>query len=209
MDKYKITSTTWNKLAQIYQDMFMDLDLYNDSYDSFCEIISKQNADILEIGCGPGNITKYLLSKRQDFEIQAIDVAPAMLELACKNNPQVQYYVLDCRDIDQVKDRFDGIMCGFCLPYLAKTDSAKLIADCARLLNPLGVLYLSFIVGDYSNSGFETGRTGDRMYVHYYKLDELRQLLEDCGFELVHVIRKHYTKGDGRTEEHLILLAQV
>jgi 2-polyprenyl-3-methyl-5-hydroxy-6-metoxy-1,4-benzoquinol methylase len=209
MDKYKTTWTTWNKLAQIYQDSFMDLDLYNDSYDSFCEMISKPNAAILEIGCGPGNITKYLLSKREDFEIQAIDVAPAMLELARKNNPQVQYAVMDCRDIDQIKDRYDGIMCGFCLPYLTKTDSAKMITNCAKLLNPFGVLYLSFIEGDYSNSGFETGTTGDRMYVNYYKLDDLKQIFEDCGFELVDVIHKHYTKGDGRIEGHLILLAQV
>ena len=63
MDKYRETFETWNKVAQLYEDKFMDLDLYNDTYDQFCELLLKKNASILEIGCGPGNITKYLLSK--------------------------------------------------------------------------------------------------------------------------------------------------
>lgn len=66
MDKYEETFETWNNIASIYQDKFMKLDLYNDSYDYICTSISKQGANLLEIGCGPGNITKYLLSKRAD-----------------------------------------------------------------------------------------------------------------------------------------------
>ncbi len=48
--------------------MFMNLDLYNDSYDTFCDQVKIKNATILEIGCGPENITKYLLKKRLDFK---------------------------------------------------------------------------------------------------------------------------------------------
>jgi hypothetical protein len=31
MDRYKETFETWNKVASLYQDKFMELDLYNDS----------------------------------------------------------------------------------------------------------------------------------------------------------------------------------
>jgi len=87
MDNYKETFETWNKLASLYQDKFMDLDLYNDSYDFICKSIAKEKATILEIGCGPGNITKYLLSKRPDFDFYGIDIAHHMSELARINNP--------------------------------------------------------------------------------------------------------------------------
>ena len=80
MDSYQETFNTWNKIALLYQDKFMDLDLYNESYDSFCELIPKQQASILEIGCGPGNITQYILTKRPDFIIEGIDVAPNMVK---------------------------------------------------------------------------------------------------------------------------------
>jgi tRNA G46 methylase TrmB len=67
MDIYKETAATWNKIALLYQGRFMQLDIYNETYDFFCNSISKNAPAILEIGCGPGNITKYLLSKRPDF----------------------------------------------------------------------------------------------------------------------------------------------
>lgn len=68
MNTSKSTIETWDKLASQYQDKFMNLDLYNDTYDLFCSRIVKKEASVLELGCGPGNITKYMLSKRPDFK---------------------------------------------------------------------------------------------------------------------------------------------
>ena len=49
MDKYKETFETWNNIASIYQDKYMDMNLYNDSYDYICNTVTKPNAKILEI----------------------------------------------------------------------------------------------------------------------------------------------------------------
>lgn len=62
MDPYKETFETWNKVASLYQEKFMELKLYNDTYDLICNVVIKNKATILEIGCGSGNITRYLLS---------------------------------------------------------------------------------------------------------------------------------------------------
>lgn len=88
VDIYNETFETWNKVAQLYQDKFMDLNLYNTTYDYVCNAIIKNKAKILEVGCGPGNITKYLLSKRPDFDILGIDILPNMIELAKKIIPK-------------------------------------------------------------------------------------------------------------------------
>ncbi|MBC7864483.1 MAG: class I SAM-dependent methyltransferase, partial [Bacteroidia bacterium] len=61
MDKTKIAVTIFNKNANGYQNKFMDVNLYADTFDLFCNSIKNENAEILEIACGPGNITKYLL----------------------------------------------------------------------------------------------------------------------------------------------------
>lgn len=42
MDRYKETFETWNKVAIRYQEKFMDLDLYNESYDLICNSIQKK-----------------------------------------------------------------------------------------------------------------------------------------------------------------------
>ena len=47
MDRNKITQSTCNSAAENYQDKVMGLDLYNDTYDLFCELLEKKNADIL------------------------------------------------------------------------------------------------------------------------------------------------------------------
>ena len=61
MDSYKETFETWNKIAVLYQDKFMDLDLYDDTYDAFCEQIAKINPTILEIGCGHGEFADTIV----------------------------------------------------------------------------------------------------------------------------------------------------
>ena len=75
MDKYQVTVGTFNKLADAYQEKYMNFDFYFDTYDKFCELVANDSATILEVACGPGNITKYLLSKCAGFKIEGIDLA--------------------------------------------------------------------------------------------------------------------------------------
>ena len=208
MDKYKITFETWDKLASVYQDKFMDLNLYDDTYDIFCRYISKPNPEILEIGCGPGNITRYIVSKRHDFRITAIDVAASMINLAKKNIPGVDFQIMDCRDIHKIERTYDGIICGFCLPYLSKSDSSDFLKNCYSLLKTDGILYVSAIKGDYLQSGFETGSSGYKAYVYYYDEDYFMEALNKNNFRLLQLIKKDFMKNDGTNQTHLIVIAQ-
>jgi RimJ/RimL family protein N-acetyltransferase/ubiquinone/menaquinone biosynthesis C-methylase UbiE len=209
MDNYQITFETWNKLASVYQEKFMDIDLYNDTYDNFCSLVDKPNSKILEIGCGPGNITKYTLFKRPDFKITAIDVSANMIKMAKKNNPNADFKVMDCRNLDSISESFDGIICGFCMPYLSKDDCAKLIKDFKIILNSNGIVYFSVIEGEYSKSGFETDSSGlNKAYVYYHQQDYLNELLVKNNFELLQIARKGYTNSKNITENHLIFIAK-
>lgn len=208
MDKYKITFKTWNKIASLYQEKFMDLDLYNDSYDIFCKEIKLVSPQILEIGCGPGNVTQYLLNQRPDFRIKAIDVAPKMLQLAKQNNPSAEFEEMDGRNIHTLKESFEGIIIGFCLPYLSKDDCDKLIKDSFLLLNDNGLLYFSFIEGDYTNSGYETGSSGDQVFVYYHEEDYLKEALKLQNFEVLEIMHKEYPKGKDSKQIHTIIIAK-
>ncbi len=208
MDRYKETFETWNKVASLYQDKFMDLDLYNDTYDFICNSIAKDKAKLLEVGCGPGNITKYLLSKRPDFDIFGIDIAPNMIELAERNNPTASFAIMDSRQIGELKIKYDGIVCGFCLPYLSQTDSVKLITDSYNLLNDNGVIYLSFVEGDQSKSGFQVGSSGDRSYFYYHTLDGLIKQLIASKFEELKIFKVEYKKSETEKDTHTILIAK-
>lgn len=208
MDHQKETLQTWNKIATLYEDKFMHLALYNDTYDELLESLPKTQASVLDIGCGPGNITQYLLRKRKDLKMLGIDMSENMIELARKNNPTAEFIVMDGRHISQIDKKFDAIVCGFCVPYLSERDCQKLIADCYDLLNESGVLYLSFVYGPYENSGFLTGSTGDSTFFYYHTTENMMKMLTTQQWHTDRVISKNYVKTDGTNETHVIIISR-
>ncbi|MFN3755154.1 class I SAM-dependent methyltransferase [Flavobacterium sp.] len=207
MDKYKETFDTWNNIASLYQDKFMHLDLYNDSYDYICNTVTKQNAKLLEIGCGPGNITKYLLSKRADFDIFGIDIAPNMIELAKANNPSANFAVMDSRQINNLDTKYDGIICGFCLPYLSPTESNELISNAYDLLNENGLIYLSFVEGNPNKSDFKVSNAG-RVYFQFHNLEDLIAQLNQMKFDEIKTFKVKYKTSETEFDIHTILTAK-
>lgn len=208
MDKTKIAVGVFDKHATLYQEKFMDVNLYGDTFDIFCETIEKQNAELLEIACGPGNITKYLLNKRSDLKILGIDLAPGMIKLAKINNPTAEFRLMDCRQIDTITKKIDAIMCGFCLPYLNKNETIKLLSDASMLLNSKGVLYISTMEDDYNKSGFKKGSTGEEIFMHFYQADFLLTILKENNFNILKLDRKEYAITDGTKTTDLILIAE-
>lgn len=208
MDIYKETANTWNKIASLYEDKFMDMPYYNESYDTFCDLLEQRNARILEIGCGPGNITKYIFNKRPSFEITGIDVAPNMIELARKNNPKAEFICIDGRDILSLNKKFDAIICGFCIPYLNETDCQNLFNDCSTLLNQEGLVYMSFVHGESSQSGYQTNSAGDRMYFHFHPREKVESWVIASGFEIVKSFKVKYPKANDTFDTHDILIAR-
>lgn len=209
MNQNESTIKTWDKLAEKYQNKFMDVTLYDASYDLFCDAVAKEDASVLEIGSGPGNITKYLHSKHPDYKILATDVAPSMIELAQINNPTAEFLVLDARDINKIDQKFDAIMCGFCLPYLSKEESIQLIKDSHSLLKDNGILYFSVIENDYDKSESQTSSDGEHtMFVYYHEAAYLQKALDDCNFKTVEVIRIDYPKPNNAVDTHLIFIVR-
>lgn len=207
MDRYKETFETWNNIASIYQNKFMKLDLYNDTYDYICNSITKQNAKLLEIGCGPGNITKYLLSQRPDFDIFGIDIAPNMIEFAKKNNPTAKFAVMDTRQINSLEAKYDGIIGGFCLPYLSPNESEELISHAYELLNENGLIYLSFVEGDPAKSDFKVGG-GGRVFFHFHNLDDVKKQLIGTKFDEIEIFKVKYKVSETEFDIHTIVTAK-
>ncbi len=208
MNPQEETFETWNKLASLYEEKFMHLTIYNETYDYICRCIIKEKANILEIGCGPGNITKHLLSLRPDFNILGTDMSPNMIELAEKNNPQAKFRVMNADEISILQESFDGIVSGFCIPYLSETETKKLIQDSYSLLNENGLLYLSFVEGSPEKSGFLTSSMGLRTYFYYHQEENTTHKLEQNQFKVLKSFRISYKKSDVETEDHIVIIAR-
>jgi cyclopropane fatty-acyl-phospholipid synthase-like methyltransferase len=207
MDPYDITFKTWNKIAGLYEEYFMDLDLYDDTYNYFVDNL-EGGSNLLELGCGPGNICRYLINKNPDLEILATDIAPNMLERAQKNVPSAKVRLLDVRNLNQLQQTFDGIIAGFCIPYLSQNDCRKLMKDAFELLNSKGLFYFSFLEGDYSQSAYESGSSGDKTFVYYHSILFFEEELDKNNFKLLKHFKKDYKKRDGSSQLHHIFVAR-
>jgi len=210
MDKTRTAVEIFDQCAKAYQDKYMDLDLYHDSFDLFCASVDRKDAEVLDIACGPGNITRYLLKKRSDFRILGVDLSSNMIGLAKTNNPAAEFQIMDCREIEKVSKTFDAVICGFGLPYLSKEEALKLIKDVSGLLRPNGIFYVSTMEGDYEKSGYKASSSGgpQKLFIYYHQADYLTEGLRGNGFEIIDVSRKDYLQPDGPPITDLLIVAR-
>lgn len=206
MDNTQLVKNVFDKHATAYQEKFMDVSLYHGSLDLFCKNLSSPDAAILELACGPGNITRYLLEKCPMLKIHGIDISENMIALAKKNNPEGVFEVMDCRGIGSLSTKYNALMAGFCFPYLSKEEVIKVIADAAGLLEPHGVIYFSTMEADYSTSGWRKSSAGDNVYMYNHEEDYMAKALEDNGFRIADIQRKQYPGRDGETVTDLIMV---
>lgn len=195
--------------AKRYSDQYFDRHMYRDTLEYFSSMIAK-DARMLEIACGPGNVTHTLLEINSQFSILGIDISPEMISIAKKNINIAEFKVHDILNLSQLNEKFPAILVGFCFPYLNKSEVLESLKQISLASNNQATLYISTIAGDYNNSSFKGSSTGEGkpLTIYYYDIDFFRKELKPYGFEL----QQHYIKSrkstDGTEEQDLILIAK-
>lgn len=191
--------------AQEYHDWMKSIHTYDSTLDVFCRLL--KGKAILDVACGPGNITHYFLEKNSNYKVLGIDLAPKMIEIARINNPLATFKVMDINKVDNLDLTFDGIVCGFGLPYLNKEEAIQLIKNTSIKLHSKGILYLSTMEGDYSKSRVEASSSGKyEVQMYYHEGTYLKQALLEVGFI---VILEERLKSVNRKGEEVIDLVLI
>ena len=187
----------------------MHFDLYNDTFDFLLELLPKE-CNVLELGCGPGNVINYFTTKRADLTILGVDLAPEMLNQAKKINPESDFQLLDIRNADQIKQQYSSVVGAFCLPYLSFEDLDKFFLDLKNLTKEDGLIYLSCMEGERDKSGFEkTSFTGDsEIYIYYHQRNNIEKKLFENGFSIEKFYTKDYLETDGSVTTDLIYIGR-
>jgi SAM-dependent methyltransferase len=208
MDHSAISASTFHKLGDRYREKYMNLTIYDDSYQDFCDLLPRGRARVLDAACGPGNVSRYLMAQRPDLDLLGIDLAPRMVELAREAVPSAQFAVHDCRNLIDLKRRFNGIICAFGLPYLSWEESAAFIRAACEVVEPAGALYLSTMLGRSEDSGFERCRSGDHVYVNYHSENQVICAVRGCGFAIVTQQRMQSPSAAPKPTTDLIVIAK-
>ena len=110
MDKNLIAVKTYDKIAKSYTKEFFNDRIDLKYLDKFISLLSPK-AKILDVGCGPGNYTKYLMEK--GFSVEGIDLSKKMIQIAKKKVPNGKFKVMDMRKLEYPDETFDGL----CVAY--------------------------------------------------------------------------------------------
>jgi len=200
----------FNKYALSYQAQHMTVDKYQASLNLFCGALSRPNATLLDLACGPGNIIKYLLDRLPELQVLGTDLAPNMLTLAQKNNPTASFQLMDCRAVGKLDRCFDAIVCGFGLPYLTKGEATRMIADISTRLNPQGVVYLSTMEGEYAKSSCQSSSQDidEELITYFHEEAYLTKALKDNNINVLDTSRIKYIDTKGKEVIDLVLIGK-
>ena len=195
----------FNSVADGYDRKFSPMRIYDDTYDAFLALMPR-GGKILDVACGPGNMTHYFIGKRPDLDAFGIDLAPNMVELARRNNPSGRFAVMDIRRLSELDDSFDGVACGFALPYFTASEAVALMKDAFDLLDQGGVAYFSAIEGPDGERLDVSSDGQHRLKVRTHSDATLSHWLILAGFGHVRFERVIYNGTHG-SESHIIALA--
>ena len=151
---------------------------------------------VLDAGCGTGSYSDALLG--YVGRIEAVDMNPGMLEIAARKlawaGDRVSFHSTRIDELPFEDATLDGVMINQVLHHLPD-DAAegfpahrKVFREFARVLKPGGVLTVSTCSQEQLRHGYWhynlIPEAADALRNRYAPLDELLEILDDCG--LVH-----------------------
>ena len=101
--------------------------------------IEKCETEIVDLGCGLGNNTYFLIGKGK--EVLACDISEVAIETLQKDVPQAKTKLFDMAQKFPIEDNYiDIVIADLCLHYFTKEVTKKIIAEIKRILKPNGLL---------------------------------------------------------------------
>lgn len=203
-----VSVATFDRLADRYAEKYFHLDMYDPYLERFVKRIDSQGASVLDVACGPGNVSAYLAKVRPDLKLIGIDLAEGMVKQARLRVPSAEFLVKDCRHMGDLEHVFDASAFAFGLSYLTDDDAIRFFGSLNATLANTAMLYLSTITGEPTWSGFETASSGDKVYMTYRSVGDVVSMVERAGYrvEFTEVIAS--PANASKSTQDLILIAQ-
>lgn len=136
----------------------------------------KQNAKVIEIGCGPGNFVAELT---ESYEMTGLDINESMVQIAGERLPQAKFIHGDFLSVD-FKEKYDAVYCIGALQYFYPSQLKRFMDKIDSILVPGGIFYVNF---PHALTKQDT-KFPDLSYISYSP-EKIRNEGKRC-FEIIH-----------------------
>ena len=159
----QIELETWNRTAGSYIDTGATLLTMHAVSRLIDEAQITPQSRALEIGCGPGHITKMMAD--QGAEAVGIDLAPEMVKVARRLHPNLEFEIANAEILPFENDSFDVVLVNFSIHHFARPE--KCYIEILRVLKPGGKYVFAGPIEQFGFGAFIEGLTA------HHTLDEL------------------------------------
>jgi SAM-dependent methyltransferase len=135
---------------------------------------------VLDIGCGPGHVGRFLTDLGLD--VIGVDLSPAMIDVARRLNPEMTFEVSDMKRLEHDDGSVVGIVAFYSLIHIARADMPAVLTELRRALMPGGKLLIAVHggTGEITSDDFLGHQT--RFAATLFERNELARLIGDAGF---------------------------
>ena len=110
----------------------------------------KEDAEVLELGCGDGLPTTRQLAER--FTVTGVDISSKLLSLAQRNVPTGKFIHADMTELEFESESFDAVVAFYSLIHVPRNELPLLLTSIEKWLRPSG-LFVATMVQSQKRSG--------------------------------------------------------
>jgi SAM-dependent methyltransferase len=179
------TQAGYDAVAEEYAERFFDelaaKPLDRALLDCLAEMTRGLGA-IADIGCGPGQIARYLAD--HGAQAMGIDLSPEMVKLAQRLSPDIPFRQGDMLALDLGANSLGGIAAFYSVIHAPPESIPQVMREFYRVLRLGGLALLAFHIGDEVRHLDEWWEKPVSLDFHFYQPETLARDLEEAGFRV-------------------------
>lgn len=144
---------------------------------------------ICDMGCGPGQIARYLHGQR--VKACGVDLSPAMVQQARSANPEIPFQRGDMLALaDVAGNSYGGLAAFYSIVHIPRQKVMQALQEFKRVLCPERVLLLAFHIGREIKHLDEWWGKEVSVDFLFFETEEIKGHLKAAGFEVEEVIER-------------------
>lgn len=168
------------------------------------EIASESPGPVVDAGCGPGRITRFLADAGLD--ICGVDISSRMIEAARSAHPQLRFDVGSLTALPSPDRSVSGVVYWYSIIATPPDELGAVWQELDRVLSSRGRALVAFQAGE-SDLVERTNAYGSastlRLYRH--RVDDVVRSLDQAGFEVLIDVRRKAALSHETTQQAILV----